>query len=212
MKHKTDLKQRFQKLNIFIVVILITLTFTSCGFCNIFSKQFYFENEGGVRPGKNRFEFRENPYVLQEHDLIKVNCVYQLKLIANSSEHKTQSSDSITNKYIRFFKNGRFLINKLISNKESHLEQYNNLKGGKVGYYQIIENELILEYFDVRLGGMSSDCGQYYKDKYKMTNIGIKLQSVRRSDNGIFYAWRTVENENWFYKKNIEGLTGETYW
>ena len=186
--------------------------FNSCGFCNVFSTQFYFENQGGVRPGKNRFKFRKNPYLLKDQDLIKVNCVYQLKIITNSSNLKNQSNDSVAYNYIRFFKNGRFIINKLNSNKESHLEQYNNLKGGEVGYYQIIENELILEYFNVRLGGMSSDCGQYYKDKYKMTKNGIKLQSVRRSNNGTFYAWRTVENENWFYKKNIEGLKGETYW
>ena len=195
------------------VFIIIALSFNSCGFCNIFSKQFYFENEGGVRPGKNRFKLRKNPYVLKEQDLLKANCIYQLKLIWNHKEPNLQTNNSynVTYEFIRFFKNGRFIINELDSTKKNHLEQYNNLNDGKIGYYEIIENELIIEYFDVRLGGMSSDCGKYYIDKYKLTKSGIKLQAERRSANGIFYGWREVKNEYWYYKKNMEGLKGEIY-
>lgn len=194
---------------------MVILTLNSCGFCNIFSKQFYYTDQGGVRPGKNKFELGKNPYFLKEQVLIKTNCIYQHCYTWNDKELKPQNTncDSLNARvsFIRFFKNGRFLINELTPEK-SRLEQYNNLKTGKIGYYKIEGKELILEYFSVNHAGMASDCGKYNIDKYKLTETGIKLLAERRSDNGLFYGWNEVENANWYIKKHIEGLEGVAVW
>lgn len=198
------------------ILIIIALHFNSCMMCNVFSKQFYFEKEGGVRPGKNRFKFRKNPYILKQQDLLKTDCVYLLCSAKKEDKLKDTSKNCISqnskNQFIRFFKNGRFITNRLDPSKKTRLEQYNNLKRGKVGYYKIVDNELILEYFAVKLGGMSADCGKYYRDKYKMTEKEIILKSERRSASGTFYAWSTVKTDTRYQKINIEGLTGEPNW
>lgn len=67
---------------------MVILTLNSCGFCNIFSKQFYYTDQGGVRPGKNKFELGKNPYFLKEQDLIKTNCIYQHCYTWNDKELK----------------------------------------------------------------------------------------------------------------------------
>ncbi|MDQ7918054.1 hypothetical protein RBU60_10735 [Mesonia sp. MT50] len=193
----------------------MVLSLSSCGFCNILSKQFYYTGEGGVRPGKNKFELAKTPYLLKEQDLIKTNAIYQFCYSWNEKEliYQKTNCNHINAKisFIRFFKNGRFLMNDLSTGKDS-LEQYNNLKSGKIGYYKIEEKELILEYYSVSHAGMASDCGKYYKDKYKLTNNGIQLQAERRSNNGLFFGWTKVENAGWYLRKNIKGLEGVPSW
>lgn len=199
----------------YLIGFITILTLNSCGFCNVLTKQYYFTSEGGIRPGKNKFKDRKEPYVLKEQDLIKTNSVYQLCSAWNKENLKNEVADcdstNATVSFIRFFENGRFLMNELDVEK-NHLEQYNNLKDGKIGYYKIENGDLILEYFSVYFGGMASDCGKYYRKKYKLKESGIKLYSERKSSSGTFYVWAEVEYSNWFHKKIINGLEGIPDW
>lgn len=191
------------------------VTLNSCGFCNVFSKQYYFTSEGGVRPGKNRFYNRKDPYILKEADLIKSNGVYQCYYIWDDIELKPLEVDKdhpgASIKFLRFFDNGRFIMND-IDTTRNHLIQYNNLKSATVGYYKIEDTKLIVEYFDANLSGMASDCGKYYSDTYEITENGIQLISERRSSNGIFYGWNVVSNSILYHKFKILDLTGIPNW
>ena len=211
MKSK-KLYQRFVQL---LLLLIIIVTLNSCGFCNVFSKHYYFTGNGGVRPGKTKFDLSKDIYVLKKEDFIKTNVVYQSCSKWNKEALRYEATDcsdpTATISFIRFFENGRVLIN-TISDDKLPLDQYNNLEGGTVGYYKIEENELIIEYFSVNIGGMTSDCGKYYIDKYKFSSEGIELQEIRRSDNGIFYGWRKVEHSVPYIKKGINGLKGDPNW
>ncbi|QCX40240.1 hypothetical protein FF125_17960 [Aureibaculum algae] len=211
MKSK-KLYQRFVQL---LLLLIIIVTLNSCGFCNVFSKHYYFTGNGGVRPGKTKFDLSKDIYVLKKEDFIKTNVIYQSCSKWNKEALRYEATDcsdaTATISFIRFFNNGRVLIN-TISEDLSPLNQYNNLEGGTVGYYKIEENELIIEYFSVSIGGMTSDCGKYYIDKYKLSVEGIELQEIRRSDNGIFYGWRKVEHSVPYIKKGINGLKGDPNW
>ncbi len=149
-----------------LIYSCIFLLLSSCCI-PIVQKKFYTTEYGSVRPKKNKFSLSKNQ---SKSNGINVVGVY-------ISDNK--------NLYYRFFENNKFIVSGFNSNI-NELEQYNNLKKGRIGYFQVNKGEILLEYFSVG----PNDCGEYHQYKIKM--IGDSIVGCQ--------------------KINIEGLNGTPDW
>lgn len=205
------MKRRFY----FISTAFLLFLIGSCGVCNSLSQQYYFTEKGGVRPAKSSFKLALNPYWLNPSEPIKTNCVYVTCNTWNkekSQEEMADCNDSLSYRtFIRFFENGRFMMNNL-SDTIDVLEQCNNIEKAKIGYYKIEGSTLFLEYYSVNFSGITGDCGKYYQNKYELSDEGFYCASKRRSSNGMFYSWEEVENGHKYFYTPLTGLVGEPDW
>ncbi len=162
-------------------LVILVLTIISLNSCCIpfLQKKFYTTEYGSHRPIKSKFKLGKKPHNLEEGDIIETDCVYKSSVIMDVSGNKDYTF------FLRFFANGRYLSN-VLKKDTPHLEQYNNLKKGGVGYFKLEENKIILEEFVVG----AQDCGKYHTHSIKILNDSIES-----------------------YKKiKIKGLTGTPDW
>ncbi|WP_136666716.1 hypothetical protein [Flavobacterium sp. H122] len=152
-----------------------------------FLKAYTTTEYGSDRPKHNRFKIGKYPYNLKFDDPIKTDFVYtKIDSAYFKSAITKENVLFVNNVFLRFFSNGRYLKSSTKKNYNSALEDYNNLKNGIVGYYEIKDNKLFLEYFLTN----AHNNGKYYM---------LELNLIKDSIEG--------------YKKlKIEGLTGTPDW
>ncbi len=144
----------------------VCILFSSC--CIPFlQKKFYTTEYGSNRPKKNKFKLSKN---LNELHTIHTTDVY----ISNNKDT-----------YYRFFSDNKFIVSGI--NPDINInKQFNNLKKGRVGYYQVKDNIILFEYFSVG----ANDCGKYHQ-----------FQLKRIKDSIVGYT-----------KLKVKGLTGVPDW
>ncbi len=152
-------------------ILIYFLTFFLLSSCCIpvLQKKFYRTEYGWERPIKSSFTL--NKKVQNSNDSI-IEGVY----IYTKNKHDI---------FYRFFNNNKFITSGFNS-KNNISDQLNNLKKGHVGYYQIEEDLVFLEYFSVG----AHDCGKYHR--YELKIIGDSIVG--------------------YQKLKIEGLTGTPDW
>ncbi|WBX76738.1 hypothetical protein PG911_00325 [Tenacibaculum ovolyticum] len=169
-------------------ILIYSSTFfilTSCCI-PIIQKKFYTTEYGSDRPKKNRFKLAKNTTNQNLNELISENAIYTRTDSSYFKLVKTKKIELfITKSFMRFFKNGQFLKG-TTNNFKNGLKNYNNLKSGIIGYYKILDNKILLEYFFVG----PHDCGEYHQ--YQKKIIG---------DSIIGYQ-----------KIKVDGLTGTADW
>ncbi|WP_132065870.1 hypothetical protein [Aquimarina spinulae] len=196
-------------------LLIVLSVLNSCRVpCNIIIKKYFFTESGAVRPAKNKFKLGQNPYYLKESDHIKTDCVYQSCYRSYNSDEKIYLDCNNTNEgitFLRFFKNGRFLMTYL-SPTERNLEHYNDLKIGYVGYYKIEDGILFLEYFSVNRYGMAADCGSFDQFRCEIHENSISSFSVGVTNDDESYDRKNTLTNNSYVKVKVEGLTGTPDW
>jgi hypothetical protein len=145
-----------------VIVFIIAVSFSSCCI-PLIQKTWYNTSEGFERPKKNRFKLAKAPYILKPTDGISTDGVYQHDIIVKSDNGRTIHITS----FFRFFSNGRYMEGALGDQEPIHY--YNNLERGHVGYYTIVDNEVVLEQFSVG----AQDCGKYAITKLKINETGF---------------------------------------
>ncbi|PKH49863.1 hypothetical protein CXF68_03735 [Tenacibaculum sp. Bg11-29] len=141
---------------------------------------------GSNRPKKNKFKLAKvKPNLILNKRLSKNTIFTKIDSIYIKSVKTKKEKLQIIYSFLRFFENGQFMDGPT-KNNSNRLKDYNNLKRANVGYYQIKNNQIILEQFMVT----PHDCGSYHKGELKV--IGDSIVG---------------------YKKiKVEGLTGTPDW
>jgi len=133
-------------------ILIYSCAFLLLGSCcvTMLQKKFYTTEYGSDRPKINKFKLSKNQNKFNDDYLENVYV----------SENKET--------FYRFFDNHRVLISGINPSLKIE-EQFNNLKRGRVGYYQMRENLVLLEYFSVG----ANDCGKYHQYELKMIGDSI---------------------------------------
>jgi len=167
---------RFQILICFCLLFLLN----SCCI-PILQKKFYTTEYGSDRPKKNKFEISK-----RGTDFFDKTYVYtHIDSVYGKNPKTGVIKLSITKSFKRFFKTGQY-IQGTIKKSNLPLNDYNNLKSGIIGYYEIQNNKILYEYFLVT----AHNCGDYYKTESRI--IGDSIVG--------------------YQKLKIEGLTGTPDW
>ncbi len=172
---------RFQILIYFLTFFLLS----SC--CvPILQKKFYTTEYGSDRPVRNRFKSaKNNPNLILNKQLSRNTVFTKTDSIYIKNVKTKKEKLHIVYSFLRFFDNGQF-IDGTIKDLNLPLNDYNNLKSGIIGYYEIQNNKILYEYFLVT----AHNCGDYYKTESRI--IGDSIVG--------------------YQKLKIEGLTGTPDW
>jgi|GEM_PF-3158870 len=172
---------RFQ---ILICICLFAILSSCC--IPILQKKFYTTKYGSDRPTRNRFKLAKskpnlilNKRLSENTVFIKTDSVY-IKSVKTKKEKL-----HIIYSFLRFFDNGQF-IDGTTKNSKLSINDYNNIKSGVIGYYEIQGNKILYEHFLVT----AHNCGDYYKTESKI--IGDSIVG--------------------YQKIRVKGLTGNPDW
>ncbi|WP_438711330.1 hypothetical protein ACSTS3_00030 [Aquimarina muelleri] len=181
----------WKKLVMFTLILLVTTS------CSLFLNYEY-NDTGGLRPKKLRFELTKIPYQLTKRDNLDTNAIYIKK-----HPIKVENGEVIEEQtFLRFFANGRYLISGSQFQKELNLEDINNLSRGFVGYYEIKQNKYLYgEFFWIRY----NEGGRYVKE-YGLLEEDKIFMFKSPPENGVFPK-PNKNNCNIYIRKKIQGLS-----
>ena len=154
----------------FKYLVVLSLLFLSCGQF----KSYHFLEAGGIRANSPNFKFADIPSNYRDTTLIDINAIYVQKVHnAVVGPYVIDTSYS----FIKFFKNGQIFLS--IGYKHfPTIDEINNYNAGDIGYYKIVDDEIIAEVFRIRYPGSFWGCNDY--NYYKiMDNETIKLYAQK---------------------------------